>query len=60
MGRKKQDNALGKAVIKNRFGGGRKTNKESHVSRSRSNQTNVPTGGMISALTISVTHTLVG
>ncbi len=32
MGKKKQDGALGKAIIKNRFGGGRKAGKESHVS----------------------------
>ena len=32
MGKKKQANNLGQAIIKNRFGGGRKTNKESHVS----------------------------
>ena len=33
MGRKKQDNTLGRTVIKNRFGGGKKANKESHVSK---------------------------
>ena len=33
MGKKKETGGLGKAVIKNRFGGGRKVDKESHVSR---------------------------
>ena len=32
MGKKKQDSSLGKAVIRKRFGGGKKTGKDSHVS----------------------------